>query len=355
MRLLRILAVVLGLGLTGLPAWAAGEDVKFETADRVELRGTFYAPTGSGKKAYTVMMLHAVGAKNSSKSEAWQKLAEELQKKGCAVLTFDFRGHGDSTSVDKEFWGHKFNQTLVTGFNAAKPKESIQYKDFKPGYHPYLVNDVMAAKLYLDRRNDAGECNTSKLVIVGAEEGATLGLMWGYAEAYRFMALPNVFPARYETKPQGKDIACCLWLSMSPSLGSKTAPINTWLKQVGVENKTEVAFLYGEEEKTASSLAKDWLKTLKPDMKTKPFTVARGIPKTKLSGQALVSEKLDTIKLITNFVGELAKDDKADNWERREVDKNAYLWRLPASAFPAKLEKQKEINPLPIQALGVAP
>src|SRR5262249_27345177 len=97
----------------------AGKPVKITTADHVTLTGTWYA---SSKKTegVTILMLHAIG--KDSREKGWQDLAKELQKKGYAVLTFDFRGHGGSTEVmpgmfnpmnpmlsQKGFWDEKDN------------------------------------------------------------------------------------------------------------------------------------------------------------------------------------------------------------------------------------------------------
>jgi hypothetical protein len=356
---LRTLAAAVGLALCAAPVWAAGEEVKFDSADGVELHGTYY-PSTKGKKAFTVLLLHAVDPKASSKSDAYNKLAEKLQEAGHAVLAFDFRGHGDSTAITKDFWRHPVNQRYVSGFNPNpdKMKESILEKDFKQGYRSVLANDVMAAKMFLDRRNDDGQCNSGKCIIIGAGEGATLGLMFAYLEQYRYLLLPT---GARETKPMGRDIAAVIGIGMTPSLGNKnvSSQINTWLRGVD-EEKIPVAFIYGADDKTAQGHAVNWLKTLKVDTSkktpdpAKPYTWHVGIAKTNLKGQALVSEKLDTISTIVLYTGKFAKDEKADNWEKREAEKNMYVWQL-GSVIPAKADKQRVMNMLPLAALGVGP
>src|SRR5262245_36031916 len=102
-----VFTVALGLScwlLTSLPAPAQDaekEEIRFFTADQVELCGTFY-PGSRGPKSPSVLLLHAVGG--SRKDPGWEDLATALQKSGCAVLAFDFRGHGESTTVQREFW-----------------------------------------------------------------------------------------------------------------------------------------------------------------------------------------------------------------------------------------------------------
>ena len=74
--------------------------VKIVTADGVKLNANFYP--SEKKNAPTVLMLHPIGDGKSSKAPEWKSLADALQKGGYAVLTFDFRGHGDSTTIGAE-------------------------------------------------------------------------------------------------------------------------------------------------------------------------------------------------------------------------------------------------------------
>src|SRR5262249_27694348 len=105
------LGLAVGLALTVLPsadrpaeaqAQAATnqERVKFDTVDSVELQGTFYA-SPRGNKSPCALLIHSIG--ENSQKEGWDELAKELQKVGIAVLAFDLRGHGDSTSVGPSF------------------------------------------------------------------------------------------------------------------------------------------------------------------------------------------------------------------------------------------------------------
>src|SRR5262245_6043776 len=159
--------------------------VNFESEDKVNLRGTFY-PSTQGKKANTVLLLHDTG---SDRSKGWDKLAAELQKRDFAVLAFDFRGHGESKAVDAEFWNNAFNQRFVKGYSATKPKDTIEHKDFAKNYYSSLINDITAAKAFLDRRNDQGDCNSANLIVIGAGDGAVLGAMWIYEEQFRHRAI----------------------------------------------------------------------------------------------------------------------------------------------------------------------
>src|SRR5262249_47208553 len=119
------------------------DSVKFDSADGAELRGTFYPAAKA--KAPVVLMLHRYGGNR----QGWEKAdgaAEELQRKGCAVLTFDFRGHGDSTKVSPEFWKFPSNMNHIRGAKA--DKKTIKVSEFRNDYMPMLVNDIVAAKRF---------------------------------------------------------------------------------------------------------------------------------------------------------------------------------------------------------------
>src|SRR5205823_1326566 len=99
----------------------------------------------------------------------------------------------------------------------------------------YMANDIMAAKRALDRRNDPGECNSANIVLIGAESGATLGALWAWYEWHR--PKYNVgFPLQPTNRSQveGQDIACAVWLSISPTLGTGRSPwkvpVESWLR-----------------------------------------------------------------------------------------------------------------------------
>jgi pimeloyl-ACP methyl ester carboxylesterase len=360
MRAMPVLPLALGLSLglaaSWLPAARAandGEKVKFDTGDGVELHGVYYA-SDRGKRAPAVLLLHKIGGK--SDQDGWDKLAKELNGAGCSVLSFDLRGHGDSTTVDpKVFWAVPDNQKWVKGFNAARPKDSISYKDFATSYYPVLVNDVVAAKLFLDKQNDLGTCNSANTIVIGAEDGATLGLMWMASEQCRYRAInPNPLVAnpllwKYDSSPEGKDVAAAIWLSLSPSLGSQGAPMQSWLRSAKAQ-KVHMAFLYGAEDSTAEGHAKNWLGLVKPEKKD-VFTLEKGIAKTKLAGSQLLGEKLETVGDITNYVKNFMKENQGNDYDKKSAEDNTYVWKFPSRISIAKTEKEKVLNPLPVGEL----
>jgi pimeloyl-ACP methyl ester carboxylesterase len=227
-----LLASALGLFPQAVRAQGknGGKDkVKFETFDKVELHGTFY-PGNNGKKSPAIILLHEIGG-NSQKA-GWGELAQKLQDEGYAVLAFDFRGHDRSTSVSpKEFWNIRINTRLK---NAAKLGSDISYKDFPPGYLPMLVNDIEAAKRFLDQQNDAGLCNSSSLIVIGAKDGATLGALWMALASLTPRWGKNAFGQRVIQGTEGEDLACGVWLSISPYLGAQPMAVGNWLQSAGL-------------------------------------------------------------------------------------------------------------------------
>src|SRR4029079_12304590 len=114
----------------------------------------------------TVLMLHAL-AEDSSK-KGWTALAEQLSANGYAVLAFDFRGHGKSTEVGPtQFWIGNGTQGYLRG---TPGRNNIEFKEFTSAYSPTLINDIAAARAVLDQKNDEHACDTSKLIVIGAED-----------------------------------------------------------------------------------------------------------------------------------------------------------------------------------------
>jgi Serine aminopeptidase, S33 len=319
------------------PAAAPPGKVHFSTVDGVDLHGNYYE--SSKKNAPAVLIVHAIG--EDSRRAEYTALAKALQKEGYAVLTFDLRGHGQSKDVDKdEFWASKYpNRTYVAGY----PKESIELRDIKKSYYSVFVNDIAAARAFLDRKNDAGECNTSSLVVIGSESGATLGAIWLNSEWCRFRLLPPAIgvgqPQADLKNPAGKDIICGVWLSITPDLGGRKIPLSTLFFVSGKEKKTPMVFLYNEGNSADKSTAKKLESSIKGIAK-KPaagyeFTAAVGIKGgPKLAGRELLQAAGPDA--ITSYLQKVV-DAKGNEWHEQEFRKNQYIWRTPLGQFiPAK-------------------
>ncbi len=71
---------------------ASFETVSFMTEDGLELKGWLIPPRSVRGRAPALILCHGQGANRSDFTE----LAVSLSRRGYAVLTFDFRGHGES-------------------------------------------------------------------------------------------------------------------------------------------------------------------------------------------------------------------------------------------------------------------
>jgi hypothetical protein len=335
--LLAALAVLVVGVLPGGRACAQGkpDDVSFSTFDGVELKGTLY-PNPGGKRKAVALLLHNFDSKKggSSSTGNWPALAKALQTDGFVVLAFDFRGFGKSKDVNPEkFWSnqnkHNKNHIRVRG----KPPESIEYKDFKATYYPYLVNDIAAAKAYLDRLNDQKACNTSSLIVVGAGQGATLGAMWMANECRRKkdknsgMGLPFAQPMFDE--PESKDLGAGVWLSITARLEGRNlpGPLQKWLIETGQKNKVPMGFAFGKNDSTSATLARNLVTAIKGGTKTElKLTGLQAIDGTKLAGADLLEKSLGTEKWLLNYV-DLVMDARGNKeWREREGTKKAYYY-----------------------------
>ncbi len=361
------LALAVGLALVVLSGVRGADDppqkeavkvtksnVTFRTVDYVDLKGTLYTPD-TGKKNACVLLLHNMTRKGggSRNDDGWDALADDLGKEGYTVLSFDFRGHGDSTTVGKEFWDKvKFphNQPLLRGKPIIKLDDyptKIDYKDFPPtgSYYPHLVDDIAAAKAFLDTKAGGAAGNT---VLIGAGEGATLGALWLTAEYRRYRErTENAVmrqPYNPEPEPEGKDMACAIWLTINGSIGDKaqgTTTLNTGLQEVGGKQNTmsmPMLFLYGKDDpgkgKSTASYAltkmipgyrmmedKEGLNPDKNHKFTRDFSV-----NTKLEGSQLLQKTLPTNKIIIAYLKDVMEDRGSRETKRHEPEKFRFFW-----------------------------
>lgn len=325
------------LALLAVPSYAQPEKVKFETVDGVEIRGTFY--TGKGR-APVVMLLHAY--ENHSRAKEWIGLADSLQKAGYSVLAFDFRGHGESLTIDPgTFFKFTPNAAGMKNAKAVHTRGTLEFKDFKPEYRNILVNDIAAAKAFLDRKNDTGACNTGATILIGAEEGATLGAIWANSEMYRYRLVPNMFMGMMPDKePEGRDLCACMWLTISPKLGvgSHSFSLAKTLYLAGAVQETPMLFLHGDNDTEGKKRAMELWNYLKDKkVKGKPkFTKAIGIPETNLTGSALLKTS-GADKAVIEWLDEVVVA-KAKEWQERDFRKTQYVWRTAPGGglVPAK-------------------
>ncbi len=298
-------------------AFAQGEAVTFETVDEVELHGTYY-PGTQGVKSPCVLMLHDLAESgNHSIWNDWKSLAQKLQKEGVAVLQFDFRGYGKSTQVTSAFWKAPYNGKIR---GAASKPSTIRSSDFPAWYMPVLVNDIAAARRFLDEKNDAKQCNSRNLFLIGAQEGATLGVLWLATEWQRR-------PRRQdgENAPlYGQDIAAGVWLSILPTLKNSRRPefqVDKWIGPL--RDRTPMLFFYGEEDRGASAFSNQLCeKVLKVDVPPRLKTTGAKELKTHAAGAALLAQRsLGADEKILSYLNNIIQLRDDQEWMDRGTKK----------------------------------
>lgn len=302
---------------------ADGQEVQFDTADGVTLKGSFYA--GGGNKASCIVLLHEFGSDRTK--GGWDALAKELQKKGFAVLTFDFRGHNDSCTVDpQKFWNFPMNSNT---FRRGKNGDTIDHKDIKAKkftYLPWMTNDLQAAKRYLEQRNDASDCNISNVCLVGAKEGASIGALWMFQETTHRRMIPNpvnpLLPPIVDPKLRfhGEDLAGAVWLSMPDKIyPGYTSAAKTLLSVPALRDKVPMLFVSGTKDDVSLKTADTILAELKKGSTSK-------VPKTtqalKIEGKATGAELLgkEDAKLA-NYLFNVLEKRAEKPWAKRDTEK----------------------------------
>ncbi|HEY1861215.1 MAG TPA: hypothetical protein VGG61_12710 [Gemmataceae bacterium] len=326
------------------------DDVKFDTVDQVEIHGRFYS--AGKKKAATILVLTKLGG--DIRQDGWDRLAEALKKQGYSVLLFDFRGCGESKNISPDFWKVADNVTSIKGGPGNPVKATIDFKDFNKSYYPTLINDIAAARMFLDRRNDAGECNSSDLILIGAEDGAALGMAWIYSEWYRFR-LDGV--GKLESGSEGRDVAGAVWLSYKRNVGSYSPYMDEWFRYVGREKKTPMAFVCGDGDKSGDELAQYWVNFMKKkEGKGDPgskLTGFKAIDKAdKVAGSELLQKDLKTQEWIIEYIGKLMESRGNSEWGQREAKKIASVWSFPNTLrVAAKSRDSETLNLAPLRLL----
>jgi len=318
------------------------QKVAFHTADGVTLVGSWY-PGAKGQDSPCALLLH--GARDSRRAPGWDVLARTLQDKGFAVLAFDFRGHGDSVAVAREFWDEPTNRALVR----SRAADTISFKVFDDRYLPVLVNDIAAARMFLDQKNDLKECNAGRIVLVGAQEGAALGILWLAAEWSRY----EIIPGALTRMPEGRNATGVVCLSLGPTLAGRASKVPDCLQVVAGDRKLPVALLFGGDDASSADFARLTLRDLRLRMGNPGLTGLRAIPGARGMGHQLLQAG-ETVDKIILHQAVTFDEQSTSRWTARESDKKAYIWQVPRSTpIKAKAESDKTIGMIPLIPLGL--
>ncbi|MBQ2622076.1 MAG: hypothetical protein IJF84_12125 [Thermoguttaceae bacterium] len=198
------------------PVTLKGED--FITSDGVQLIGTYY-PSSVGKEAVPVMIIQDL----DEDRKTLHSLALSLQEQGCAVITMDLRGQGDSNKIIKK----------IPGKNDVIEKQMGKIILNKDVLRRMVEIDIETFKRFLNRQNNDGKLNVRKLCLVGVG-GSGSALATAYAN----------LDCSWASQGQGADVRALALVSprLKSGLASLSSPLPKNLKDLCVY------MWYGEED-----------------------------------------------------------------------------------------------------------
>lgn len=264
--------------------------VTLKTKDGLELRA-FYFPSDKEKKAVTVLIVHEW----QGQASPYASLVKALNEAGCAVLVPDYRGHGGSRDyVDARGKEQQFNLAQMS-------KRDIEN---------IIAFDLEKAKSFLREENDEGLLNLNALVVIGIREGCVLATHW----AQRDWSFPSIGRVK-----QGQDVKALVLIS--PKKQIKGVGIDQPLRDPNLL-RLPIMIVAGEtspEAKEAERLGKRISSIKKRIGAGEMRGFEQAMPKTKLSGAALVAQASGVIASIVNFVNTEVSASEDDNpWVQRK-------------------------------------
>ena len=100
------------------------------------------------------------------------------------------------------------------------------------------------------------------------------------------------FPPTQAAQPEGKEIIGAVWLSISPTLGSRSVLLSGTLEVPCKQNATAAVFMFGEQDTKGKDLAKAVEKSIKvKGSKQHDFIGGGEIPGTSLKGSGLLLKR----------------------------------------------------------------
>jgi hypothetical protein len=304
----------------------------------------------------TVLMLHDLGRDRSS--PGWKRLAEALQAEGHTVLTFDFRGHGDSKKVSTEFWKYSVSKFL-TSHDAALPAEkqprTLELADLPTWYRPWLIEDIAAARTYLDVHHDEpnGPINTFNLVVIGASQASALGSLWLATEGLRYNGA-DVSGKTVLKPPEKLSVLQVVWLGMTDPLKLNPKGIYGWLQGAAAKPVVPITFVYAQDDIDTSSL-------LDYPIREKYGSALR-IPDSRQSGQELLDSKGKGAERIKQYLMKGLGKLPPQPWVPRRIKTLHSYWAIPLRLpgerdqlriYVAKRVGEEMLLPVPFQPLGI--
>lgn len=303
-------------------------DVVIPTADGLSLNGTFY-PTANPTRSPTVLMVHDLNQTSNRKSPGWVRLAKGLCGQGCQVLTLDLRGYGDPDEavrpIPAAFWNVTPNKSLSKWLPGKTKAPKLENRFFPIDYMPWLVQDLIAARAWLDLKHDAQEANTQHLIVVGAGEGAYLSAQWLATEARRCTTAQLKLPAT-KREYMAREVAGAVWLGANESgrLFSFINPHQAQLTKRLQERQWPTMMMLSHNNFLLPSAQRLGVAFKQPNDCVK-MVDAGGAVGVEMADYATV------VKETLTYVQRLTGEQKVPAWEARDLRRTAYYWDVGKS------------------------
>ena len=305
------------------------ERVTFASVDGVQLVGTLYHGS-KGKQGACVLMLHELG--QHRRTPGWVRLAQALQAEGHTVLTFDFRGHGESRYIAPTFWRFGVNRQLPA-FRHVKEgdplPETFDARNLPPSYLPWLIHDIAAARMFLDSHHDDKDSpiNSFNLLLFGAGSGSTVGSLWLATEGFRFNAL-RAGVAIQADWVKNRDFLRAVWLGIDRRWKGFEYPLAAWIRmayrphpETDPNAVVPIDFLFGAED----------IDTYRQVSELVAGGVGDSYPilGTRLAGSQLLEKDRKSESHIRNHLVKVLANARLREWSPRRPDMYRSLWGIP--------------------------
>jgi len=333
--------------------------VSFATSDGLALNGYWFQGNAIDKqRPDAVMMFPAPGNKVN---DTWLGLAKELSTKNFSVLLFDWRGCGlnaPDTAGSRifenstNFWNETYNQVLLKDARRTIDDKGLDYRSIAGRnkgamyYSDFMLNDLMAARFYLDKQNDNGKCNTNRVWIVTEKAGGPLALGFIATEFSRNTIYnPKSTPLEgVQFKAAGKDYVGLTCLSYGGSTGTASAAWRNGLTNLGTQARDEahdhlarrlaMVMVYGKKEGASgakSAFSQVGVGGLSDDALRTNFKYPREVDNSKqtkaISGIDLIApmDAFGAQDQISKAMVEISKDKQNFGKDPTERDANKSL------------------------------
>ncbi|TWT78032.1 Alpha/beta hydrolase family protein [Posidoniimonas polymericola] len=280
---------------------------KLTTKDGVELHITYY-PSGAGKRAVPVVIIHDLKETRQSYSDLakslWQPTGPDGQPTGSpgdkfAVITVDLRGHGESVSQSLRGRTRELSAAKLRGGD----------------YVAMVTQDMEAVRRFLVTQNDAGKLNLNALSVVGVGLGAAVGMNWTAAD----WAAPPL-----ATGKQGQDVKSLVMVSPR---WKEDLPVVKAVQQPGLRREVAVLMMYGSKDRRVNAdveridkqLARDRTKSDTPGERF-PDLMKAGVD-TDLQGAEWLKQAGEKgVGLISGYLEKHSVEPDFPWSERRQFD-----------------------------------